>query len=133
MAGRAALVPAGDSPTATARSAARAGATAVLVYGARLPAGGVPLDEETPVPVVSIPSSVAGQLIRMIASGRDAAASIGSPHARPNDGASSVAAFSSTGLAYDGRVKPDVVAPGVAIATATPGSVGRSSRALSRP
>ena len=32
----------------------------------------------------------------------------------------SVAAFSSTGLAYDGRVKPDVVASGVSIATTEP-------------
>ena len=31
-----------------------------------------------------------------------------------------VAAFSSTGLAYDGRVKPDVVASGVSIATTEP-------------
>jgi subtilisin family serine protease len=124
VAGRAALVPAGESPTETARSAARAGATAVLIYGARLPAGGVPLDEDTAVPVVSIPSSVAAKLVRAIATGRDAAASIGVPHARANHGAPSVAPFSSTGLAYDGRVKPDIVAPGVAIATATPGPAG---------
>ncbi len=124
VAGRTALVPAGESPTETARSAARAGATAVLVYGARLPAGGVPLDEDTAVPVVSIPSSVAAKLVRAIATGRDAAASIGVPHARANHGAPSVAPFSSTGLAYDGRVKPDIVAPGVAIATATPGPAG---------
>src|SRR5439155_11236028 len=44
VAGRAALVPAGDSPADTARAAARAGATAVLLYGARLPVGSLPLD-----------------------------------------------------------------------------------------
>jgi hypothetical protein len=33
-----------------------------------------------------------------------------------------VAQFSSSGLAFDGRVKPDVVAPGVALETSEPGS-----------
>ena len=58
VAGRAALVPAGAAPAETARSAARAGATAVLLYGPRLPAGSVALDEDTPVPVVSVSSAV---------------------------------------------------------------------------
>jgi subtilisin family serine protease len=120
VAGRAALVPAGRSPALTARSAARAGATAVLLYGARLPAGGIPLDEDTPVPVVSIPSAVAGRLLAAIVRGQDAGVSIGSARDGQNDAAMSVAAFSSTGLAYDGRVKPDVVASGVSIATAEP-------------
>ena len=120
VAGRAALVPAGDSPAATARSAARAGATAVVLYGARLPVGGVPLDEDTPVPVVSIPAADAAKLLAAIAGGHDAGISIGTAHDADNDAAGTVAAFSSTGLAYDGRVKPDVVAPGVSIATAEP-------------
>jgi subtilisin family serine protease len=120
VAGRAALVPAGSSPATTARSAARAGATAVLLYGAQLPPGGVPLDDDTPVPVVSIPSAVAGELLATIARGHDAAVSIGTAHDAENDTAMSVAAFSSTGLAYDGRVKPDLVASGVSIATAEP-------------
>ena len=34
------------------------------LYGARLPAGGVPLDEDTPVPVVSIPSSARREAAR---------------------------------------------------------------------
>jgi subtilisin family serine protease len=120
VAGRAAVVPAGSSPAATARSAARAGATAVLLYGAPLPAGGVPLDEDTPVPVASIPSAVAARLLATIARGQDAGVSIGTSHDAENDAAMSVAGFSSTGLAYDGRVKPDVVASGVSIATAEP-------------
>ena len=120
VAGRAALVPAGRSPASTARSAAQAGATAVLLYGARLPAGGVPLDDDTPVPVASIPSSVASRLLATIARGHDAAVSIGAGHDEDNDASMTVAAFSSTGLAYDGRVKPDVVASGVSIATTEP-------------
>jgi subtilisin family serine protease len=120
VAGRAALVPAGDSPAETARAAARAGATAVLLYGARLPVGGLPLDEDTPVPVVSIQSAVAAKVLAAIVHGHDAGVSIGVAHDVENTGAQAVAAFSSTGLAYDGRVKPDVVAPGVSIATTEP-------------
>jgi hypothetical protein len=92
----------------------------VLLYGAQLPAGGVPLDEDTPVPVASVPSSVAARLLATIARGRDAGVSIGTAHDEANDAAMSVATFSSTGLAYDGRVKPDVVASGVSIATTEP-------------
>jgi hypothetical protein len=124
VAGRAALVPSGGAPVATAGAAARAGATAVLLYGARLPAGGVPLDEATPVPVVSVPTFAAARMLAAIARGRDVGVSIGSARTVANTGAASVASFSSTGLAYDGRVKPDVVAPGVAVATAEPGTSG---------
>ena len=128
VAGRAALVPAGRSPASTARSAAQAGATAVLLYGAQLPVGGVPLDDDTPVPVASIPSSVAVRLLATIVRGHDAAVSIGAGHDEDNDAAMTVAPFSSTGLAYDGRVKPDVVASGVSIATTEPrADPGRST------
>jgi minor extracellular serine protease Vpr len=120
VAGRAALVPGGSSPAETARSAARAGATAVLLYGPTLPAGSVPLDEDTPVPVMSVSAPVGAQLLAAIARGRNAALSLGTAHTVPNETSPAVAAFSSTGLAYDGRVKPDVVAPGVAVATTEP-------------
>jgi hypothetical protein len=39
-----------------------------------------------------------------------------------NTGEGRVAQFSSSGLAFDGRVKPDVVAPGVALETSEPGA-----------
>src|SRR6266498_1962267 len=77
VAGRAALVPAGRSPAVTARSAAQAGATAVLLYGASLPVGGLPLDEDTPIPVVAIRSTAARKLLAAIAAGHDAGVSIG--------------------------------------------------------
>jgi subtilisin family serine protease len=127
VAGRAALIPAGSAPAAAAENAARAGATAVLLYGARLPAGGVSLGEDTSVPVVSIPAADAAKLLAGIARGSAAGVSIGVPSAVANDGTATVAPFSSTGLAYDGRVKPDVVTSGVAIATAEPGSAGDGS------
>ena len=41
--------------------------------------------------------------------------------ATPNAEWDRVASFSSSGLAFDGRVKPDLVAPGVALATSDPG------------
>jgi Subtilase family len=124
VAGRAALVPAGSSPVATARAAAEAGATAVLLYGPSLPAGGVPLDDRTPVPVISVRAVVAARLLAAISRGRGAAVSIGVAHDTESNGSASVAAFSSTGLAYDARVKPDVVASGVSVATAEPASEG---------
>ncbi len=121
VAGRIALLPAGSAPAAVAQNAARAGALGVLLYGPRLPSGGIPLDEDTPIPIVSIPPAVAGRLLSGIGTGADVGASIGVASEAPNDGAASVAPFSSTGLAYDGRVKPDLVAPGVQVATAEPG------------
>jgi hypothetical protein len=92
-----------------------------VLYGARLPVGGVPLDEDTPVPVVSVPSAAAARLLATIADGHDAGVSIGAARQATNDDdATTVASFSSTGLAYDGRVKPDLIGPGVSIATAEP-------------
>jgi subtilisin family serine protease len=120
VAGRAALVPEGQAPSEVARSAARAGATAVLLYGPRLPVGSVALDEDTPVPVVSVSSAVAVKLLAAIAEGNDAGLSLGRAHTETSAASPTVAAFSSTGLAYDGRVKPDVVASGVSVATTEP-------------
>lgn len=127
VAGRAALIPAGDAPAAAAENAARAGATVVLLYGVRLPAGGVSLGEDTAVPVVSVPAADAAKVLAAIARGSTAGVSIGVPSVTTNDGAATVASFSSTGLAYDGRVKPDVVAAGIAIATSEPGAAGDGS------
>jgi hypothetical protein len=124
VAGRAALIPAGAAPAAAAENAARAGATAVLLYGGRLPAGAVPLGEDTSVPVISIPSAEAGRLLSGIARGASAGVSIGAAGTATNDGVATVASFSSTGLAYDGRVKPDVVTSGIAVATSEPGAAG---------
>jgi len=130
VAGRAALVPAGSSPASTARSAAQAGATAVLLYGPALPPGGVPLDERTPVPVIAIRPVLAATLLAAVSHGRAAAVTIGLAHDTRSGGGPSVASFSSTGLAYDGRVKPDVVASGVGIATPEPASTGRTAPAF---
>src|SRR5256714_3356891 len=59
VAGRAALVRAGDDPVTAVENAARAGAGAVVLYGTSIPAGGLGLDESVPVPVVAVPDDVA--------------------------------------------------------------------------
>ena len=121
VAGKAAVVPAGSDPLAAVRDAARAGAAAVVVYGASLPAGGLGLDEEVTVPVVAVPTGAASALLAAQRVGADTEVSVGPSAARPNPLSGRVASFSSRGLAFDGRVKPELVAPGVGLLTSEPG------------
>jgi len=122
VAGRAVLMHAGADPNGSLVNAARAGAVAVLFYGADLPAGGISLDQAGPIPAVSISDDVAQQLLSRLRSGVAPTVSLGAVHSTSNAGEGHVAQFSSSGLAYDGRVKPDVVAPGVALETSEPGA-----------
>ncbi|HEY7207720.1 MAG TPA: S8 family serine peptidase [Gaiellaceae bacterium] len=122
VAGRAALVPGSASPIPAVEHAAVAGASAVLLYGSRMPAGGLGLDDEVGVPVVSLPTAPARTLLRALRGGGTVAVTIGEPQVSANPSLGTVAAFSSTGLAFDGGVKPDLVAPGVALATSDPGA-----------
>jgi hypothetical protein len=110
VAGRAALLPATGSPQA----AGDAGASAVLLYGRTLvPAGA--LGTGVQVPVVSLPRRIARAVLARIARGERVTVIVGAGHETANPGSGRVAPFSSTGLAFDGAVKPDVVAPGVAV------------------
>src|SRR3954452_19071994 len=122
VAGRAALLQAGADPNGSLANAAQAGAVAVLFYGADLPAGGIGLDESAPIPAVSVPEDAAQTLLGRIRSGVPTTLSLGAARTRSNAGEDRVAPFSSTGLAFDGRVKPELVAPGVALQTAEPGA-----------
>jgi subtilisin family serine protease len=124
VAGRAALVPMGASPAPAAERAAVAGAAAVLLYGGRtaLPAGGLGLQESVPVPVVSVSATVAQAVLAHLAAGAPVTLSLGSARTAPLADQGRVASFSSSGLAFDGRVKPDLVAPGVGLATSDPGA-----------
>jgi len=124
VAGRAALVPIGASPAPAAARAAAAGAAAVLLYGGRgaLPAGGLGLDEAVPVPVIALPTHAARLALARIARGQTVTVALGVSRAVQNNAQGRIAAFSSSGLAFDGTVKPDLVAPGVALATSDPGS-----------
>jgi subtilisin family serine protease len=96
----------------------------VLLYGGRaaLPAGGLGLQESVPVPVVSLSAEVAHALLARMAEGATVTVSLGSARTVPVADLGRVASFSSSGLAFDGRVKPDLVAPGVALATSDPGA-----------
>ena len=122
VAGRAALLPAGEDPNGSVANAAEAGAVAVLFYGADLPAGGIGLDESAPIPAVSVPEDIARTLLRNIRNGVPATVSLGAVRSASNSDAGRVTRFSSTGLAFDGRVKPELVAPGVALESAEPGA-----------
>src|SRR5256714_632173 len=122
VAGRAALVPAGIDPNGSVANAAQAGAVAVLFYGADLPAGGIGLDERTPIPAAAPRAGAGHTLLDRIRSGVQTTLSLGAVHTESNAGEGRVMGFSSTGLAFDGRVKPEVVAPGVALETAEPGA-----------
>jgi subtilisin family serine protease len=122
VAGRAALLRAGPDPNGSITNAARAGAVAVLFYGADLPAGGVSLDQTGPVPAISIPEATAERMLAQLRRGLPTDLSLGHVRSASNTGEGHVAQFSSSGLAFDGTVKPDVVAPGVALETAEPGT-----------
>jgi len=123
VAGRAALIPAGEAPESAVVNAARAGAGAVVLYGdGPTPSGSLGLDEDVPVPVVGISRDAALRAIDAMRRGAKAVLSIGSMRVRSNPSLRRVSTFSSGGLAFDGRVKPDVVAQGVGIATSEPGA-----------
>ena len=86
---------------------------AVLVYGRTLiPAGS--LGAAVRVPVVSLPRRIAQAVRARLARGERVSVVIGPGREAPNADAGQVAPFSSTGLGFDGAVKPDLVAPGIA-------------------
>ena len=121
VAGRAALVPAGDTPDEAAAAAARAGAAAVVLHDTRIPAGGIGVDQRISVPVVSIPAGAARGALRLVRGRERATIEIGAPRERDNPEGGRAAAFSSRGLAFDGGLKPEVIAPGVGLLTSHPG------------
>jgi Subtilase family len=122
VAGRAALVPAGGGAMeAKARNAAAAGATTLLVYGADAPAGALDLDEGAPLPVLALPRDAGEAAVEALGAGRSVTVFLGKARPAPNPAFMDVSAFSSGGLAFDGAPKPDVVAPGIGLATADAG------------
>ena len=125
VAGRAAVVPAGSNPAAAARWAADAGAAAVLLHGREVATGAIGLDERIGVPVVTLPEPAARELLTR----PDAVVAIASPHTEAGTG-STPAPFSSWGLAFDGGIKPDLLAPGVGLVTAEPGTAGDGTSAF---
>src|SRR5207248_1998600 len=61
-------------------------------------------------------------LLKQVRNRLPTAVALGDVQTASNTGEGRVAQFSSSGLAFDGRVKPDVVAPGVALETSEPGT-----------
>jgi len=120
--GRGALAPSGEDPLSVALAAARAGATVVLLYGNSVPPGSLSAFTALNVPVVVVPTAAALAMLAAKHAGIDSGIVVGAVQMEPNTGQGEVAGFSSQGLAFDGRVKPNVAAPGVALATSEPGS-----------
>jgi subtilisin family serine protease len=120
VAGRAALLPRGLLTEETVEEATTAGAVVVLVDG-RLPAGAFSLDVPIGVPVVGLPDQLVGVVRAMLAAGVPVTVAVGAVDVAENDAGGAVAAFSSHGLALGGGLKPDLVAPGVAVPTSEPG------------
>jgi hypothetical protein len=127
VAGRAVVAPIDSDPEATIIAASHAGAAAVVLYGGSLPPGALPIDEGENIPVVVVPAAAAIELLAARRAGIDVGIALGHGRADSNTGRGLVAGFSSQGLAFDGSVKPDIAAPGIAIATAEPGSAPDSS------
>jgi subtilisin family serine protease len=121
VAGRAVVVPVGSDPEATVVAASRAGAAAVVLYGDALPAGSVRVSEDATAPAFVVPSAAAVELLAAQRAGIDVGIAVGSAVNHENAARSGVASFSSQGLAYDSGVKPNLAAPGIAIASAEPG------------
>jgi hypothetical protein len=130
VAGRAAIVPAdGISLARKAANAKAAGATALLVYGTDLPAGALDLEDAGALPVVAVAGEAGGDAVDALRNGERVVVALGAARPIGNGTAGRVAAFSSGGLAFDGRVRPDLVAPGVSLATVD-ARAARGERAL---
>jgi hypothetical protein len=122
VAGRAVLLPANGDVAAQARNAAAAGATAVLLSGARVPAGGLDLEESVAIPVVAVQAGPGRAALRALIARRTVTVELGPALTSANPESGRVAPFSSGGMVLDGRVKPDVVAPGVGVVTTDAGA-----------
>ena len=125
VAGKAALVsPEGGSIERRVRNAAAAGASVVVVSGTSLPAGALDLEDGIAVPVVAVPADAGREAIEAAAEGTAATLELSAAEKLPNESLMDIAPFSSGGVAFDGRVKPDLVAPGVGLATSDAGAEG---------
>jgi hypothetical protein len=127
VAGRAALAPAGSDPVAAVRRAAAAGAAAVLLYGGDPVSSAIGPDDAAPIPVVAVPADAAAELLAALRAGRTPRVLLGAARRSANRQEGRVAAFSSSGIAFGGVTKPELVGPGVGIATVEPGEASDGS------
>jgi minor extracellular serine protease Vpr len=131
VAGRAVVLPGGAGLQAKIRNAAAAGAAAVLVSGTELPAGALDEEANAALPVLAVPAAEAQRVLAGLAVGESASVSLVPSASIANQALMDVPAFSSGGVAFDGRVKPDVVAPGVGLTTSDPGGSDSSATGTS--
>jgi hypothetical protein len=124
VAGRAAVVAGGADPATTARWASLAGASAVLLHGRQIAPGAIGLDERIGIPVLAVPDSAARALLKR----PTALVAIAAPRTQAVRNA--IAPFSSWGLAFDGGVKPELLAPGVGLGTTEPGRAADGAQAF---
>ncbi len=123
VAGAAVLVPRdGGDLRAKVRQAAAQGAAAVLLYGTtELPAGALGGDDRAGIPALAIDGVLGLRISQAVAAGQPVTFTAGDATYVPNALRDAVAPFSSEGLGWDDRLKPDVVLPGVAIIGAEAG------------
>lgn len=124
VAGRVVLAPVGESPETTAQDAAQAGAIAVLLYGGHVPPGALGTARSVPIPTASLPAAAARVALAALARGAAVTVSLGMPRVLRNTASGRVSSFSSRGLSFDGRMKPEALAPGVGLTTAEPATGG---------
>jgi hypothetical protein len=128
VAGTAALLPPGPTTPEVVSELSAAGVRAVLVQGP-IPAGSLGVDDPVEVPVVGIPLATARRLRSALATDVPVELSVGASTFARNPASGAVAAFSSTGLAFDGSLQPELGAPGVGLVTSIPGrNEGGSAR-----
>jgi subtilisin family serine protease len=121
--GKAVLLPRdGAMITRRAIAASAAGASALVLYGdGGVPEGALGLNDRVKLPVVVIPGEQGAVAAGSLLTGGAVSVTFGTAQAVENPATGSIAAFSSTGLAFDDSVKPDLVAPGVGITSSAPG------------
>ena len=121
--GKAVLLPRDGAPIAQrAAAAGAAGASALVLYGdGGGPAGALGLDDRVKLPIAVLPGDQGAAAATTLLTGGAVTITFSTTSTNDNPGAGSVAAFSSTGLTFDGSIKPDLVAPGVAVTTSAPG------------
>ena len=120
VAGKAVLLPPGVTSPVDVRRVVAAGAAAVLVDGP-VPPGALGIDQAIAVPVVGVPSEVAARARELLSSGHPLVFAVGAASFRPNTAYGSAAPFTSSGLAFDGRPKPELLTSGVDLPTSDPG------------
>ncbi|MDP9257412.1 MAG: S8 family serine peptidase, partial [Actinomycetota bacterium] len=93
-----------------------------VLYGdGSAPAGAFGLDDHVQLPIVVLPGDQGATAAATLLTGGAVTITFSTTSTDDNPEVGAVAAFSSTGLAFDDSIKPDLVAPGVAVTTSAPG------------